>query len=185
MPEALAKMQEVDQSGTILDPLTASLVDANTLFLLNKSDAIDPNDLASKVAKITQHLYSNSAPSADTSLSERIRVVSLSQQTGLDGVSSMLQDTIATRFDDFTSSNETLLVTRERHRYHMQDCLDCLDRAIHLSQIGTLHEQEQDHWLVDLAEELRFAAQALGRVTGEIDVEEVLDELFGSFCIGK
>jgi tRNA modification GTPase len=35
------------------------------------------------------------------------------------------------------------------------------------------------------AEDLRFAAREIGKVTGKIDIEEVLDELFGSFCIGK
>jgi len=35
------------------------------------------------------------------------------------------------------------------------------------------------------AEELRLAARALGRVTGRVDVEDVLDKIFSSFCIGK
>jgi len=35
------------------------------------------------------------------------------------------------------------------------------------------------------AEELRYAAQAIGRVTGDIGVEDVLDALFRDFCIGK
>lgn len=42
---------------------------------------------------------------------------------------------------------------------------------------------EQD--IVLSAEELRQAANALGRITGRIDVENVLDVLFGQFCIGK
>lgn len=39
--------------------------------------------------------------------------------------------------------------------------------------------------LVGAAEELRYAAQALGKVTGQVQVDEILDELFSSFCIGK
>jgi tRNA modification GTPase len=35
------------------------------------------------------------------------------------------------------------------------------------------------------AEDLRRAADALGRLTGAVDVEDVLDEVFGRFCIGK
>ena len=35
------------------------------------------------------------------------------------------------------------------------------------------------------AENLRLAARALGRVAGRVEVEEVLDRLFGEFCIGK
>jgi tRNA modification GTPase len=36
-----------------------------------------------------------------------------------------------------------------------------------------------------LAEELRIAAQSLGRLTGRVDVEDVLDVIFRDFCIGK
>jgi tRNA modification GTPase len=36
-----------------------------------------------------------------------------------------------------------------------------------------------------IAEELRLAAWALGRLTGRVDVEDVLDVIFRDFCIGK
>jgi tRNA modification GTPase len=36
-----------------------------------------------------------------------------------------------------------------------------------------------------IAEELRRASQALGRLTGRVDVEDVLDVIFRDFCIGK
>ena len=36
-----------------------------------------------------------------------------------------------------------------------------------------------------VAEELRLAARALGRLTGRVDVEDVLDVIFRDFCIGK
>jgi tRNA modification GTPase len=36
-----------------------------------------------------------------------------------------------------------------------------------------------------IAEELRHAAWALGRLTGRVDVEDVLDKIFRDFCIGK
>ncbi len=35
------------------------------------------------------------------------------------------------------------------------------------------------------AEELRYAAQAIGKVSGLIDVEDILDSVFRDFCIGK
>jgi tRNA modification GTPase len=36
-----------------------------------------------------------------------------------------------------------------------------------------------------MAEDVRVAAQALGRITGRVDVEELLDRIFSDFCIGK
>ena len=36
-----------------------------------------------------------------------------------------------------------------------------------------------------IAEDLRHAAQSLGRISGQVDVEDLLDEIFSSFCIGK
>jgi tRNA modification GTPase len=36
-----------------------------------------------------------------------------------------------------------------------------------------------------MAEELRLSARALGRISGRVDVEDLLDAIFGSFCIGK
>jgi tRNA modification GTPase len=35
------------------------------------------------------------------------------------------------------------------------------------------------------AEDVRVATHAIGRLTGRIDVEDLLDEIFSSFCIGK
>ena len=39
--------------------------------------------------------------------------------------------------------------------------------------------------IVLAAEELRYAAQSVGKITGRIDVEDILDTIFGEFCIGK
>jgi tRNA modification GTPase len=66
-------------------------------------------------------------------------------------------------------------VTRLRHRRHLQDAAEALRRgqgALAVSpELG--------------AEDLRHAARALGRIAGRIDPEQVLDEVFSSFCIGK
>ena len=69
---------------------------------------------------------------------------------------------------------ESALVTRERHRRALQDALAALRRALDLGGRDDL-----------LAEELRAAGQALGRLTGRVDVEDVLDAIFRDFCIGK
>jgi tRNA modification GTPase len=71
---------------------------------------------------------------------------------------------------------ESVLITRARHRQALQDALDALKRAT-AGQDSTREEI--------VAEELRLAAAALGRLTGRIDVEDVLDVIFRDFCIGK
>ena len=64
-------------------------------------------------------------------------------------------------------------MTRQRHRDALRECADALGRAV------AAREEEL------IAEELRLAARALGRLTGRVDVEEVLDVIFRDFCIGK
>jgi tRNA modification GTPase len=46
-----------------------------------------------------------------------------------------------------------------------------------------MHAPASEHEL--RAEDLRQAVQAIGRITGRVDVEDVLGEIFGRFCIGK
>jgi tRNA modification GTPase len=77
---------------------------------------------------------------------------------------------------EFFSAAEPALVTRQRHRDALRETGDALGRAIAAGPAG----QEE---LV--AEELRLAARALGRLTGRVDVEDVLDVIFRDFCIGK
>jgi tRNA modification GTPase len=66
-------------------------------------------------------------------------------------------------------------VTRLRHRRHLGDAAEALRRG----QAALARSPELG------AEDLRHAAQALGRIAGRIDPEQVLDEVFSSFCIGK
>jgi tRNA modification GTPase len=95
--------------------------------------------------------------------------VSVKTGDGLDDLERWLADwaTTATRTD------EPPIVARERQREALAAALAHLTEAL----------QETDTVL--RAEALRLAARALGRVTGRVDVEEVLGEIFGRFCIGK
>jgi tRNA modification GTPase len=68
---------------------------------------------------------------------------------------------------------EGTLITRERHRRILTETAEALERA-------AIPAQEEV-----IAEELRLAATALGRLTGRIDVEDILDRIFRDFCIGK
>jgi tRNA modification GTPase len=69
---------------------------------------------------------------------------------------------------------EASLITRERHRVALRKVVDALDRA---AGEGTREDI--------VAEELRLAGRELGRLTGRVDVEDVLDVIFRDFCIGK
>ncbi|MCY4497565.1 MAG: tRNA uridine-5-carboxymethylaminomethyl(34) synthesis GTPase MnmE [Rhodospirillaceae bacterium] len=66
-----------------------------------------------------------------------------------------------------------LALTRVRHRQALKRAAEALRRA---AQVETMELA---------AEELRAAVHALGRITGRVDVEDVLDRVFSSFCIGK
>jgi tRNA modification GTPase len=67
------------------------------------------------------------------------------------------------------------VLTQLRHRQLVEACCDSLAAFL----AGAPHEVELR------AEDLRRAADALGRITGRVDVEDVLDHIFGRFCIGK
>jgi tRNA modification GTPase len=85
-----------------------------------------------------------------------------------------LHDWLATRLAADMGGADFPPVTRERHRVRLSEALFHVKQA--QASLGT----------PELAgESLRRAALALGRVTGEIGVEDVLGEVFASFCIGK
>jgi len=76
----------------------------------------------------------------------------------------------------FLTGAESSLVSRARHRFALEEVLAALRRAL----AGDVAGKEDL-----LAEELRIAARALGRLTGRVDVEDILDVIFQDFCIGK
>jgi tRNA modification GTPase len=83
---------------------------------------------------------------------------------------------LARQVESFLAGAEQALVTRERHRRALEEVLAALRRA----QGGEVAAREDL-----LAEELRIAARALGRLTGRVDVEDILDVIFRDFCVGK
>ena len=69
-------------------------------------------------------------------------------------------------------------MTRARHREALEDALHALKRVP-----ASLTDSAPS---LDLAaEDLRIASRALGRITGRVDVEDLLDVIFREFCIGK
>jgi tRNA modification GTPase len=64
-------------------------------------------------------------------------------------------------------------LTRARHRHALTEGRDALQRSLTASAPELL------------AEDLRLAVRAIGRITGRVDVEDILDVIFREFCIGK
>jgi tRNA modification GTPase len=97
-------------------------------------------------------------------------VVSAKTGTGIDALLKRLSSE-AQRF-----AGEPALVTRQRQKTALAEAAKLLAAAA----ASTAGEGEEL-----FAENLRLAARSLGRVTGRVDVEDVLDKIFSSFCIGK
>ena len=91
---------------------------------------------------------------------------------GLDGLLELLTERAAQAL----GTGEGQIITRARHREALIETCACLDRALIGDAVGATEL---------VAEDLRLAARSLGRITGEVDIEEVLDQLFMGFCIGK
>lgn len=87
----------------------------------------------------------------------------------------LLFDALTHFAEETISYGEAPLATRERHRTYLSECLKGLASAV-----GSTHLPSELR-----AEDLRRAADALGRITGRIDVEDLLDVIFRDFCIGK
>lgn len=99
--------------------------------------------------------------------------VSVHTGEGLD----LLLNRIGVELEARIGLRDTPLLTRARHRHAVEEALEAVQRAI-----DGLH----DELPLELpAEDLRLAARAIGRITGKVDVEEVLDAIFREFCLGK
>jgi len=102
---------------------------------------------------------------------EDLESVAISTKTGL-GLDALLQ-TLTARVAAELADRGSPPPTRARHREALTRCLAALDAA----QTAELPELA--------AEDLRRAADELGRITGSIDIEDMLDAIFRDFCIGK
>ena len=89
--------------------------------------------------------------------------------TGLRRLTELIHEKAAS-----ATRHEGLLPQRARHRHVLAEAAQCIGKAI-----------EGDPALELRAEELRRAAVSLGRITGAVDVEDLLGHIFGRFCIGK
>ena len=98
--------------------------------------------------------------------------ISIKKEKNVDTLISKIRNNLKNKF----LSNQNILITRERHRLHLEQCL------IHLENFENKSD-EQD--FDKAAEDLRQAARELGVIVGKFDVEEILGSIFNDFCIGK
>ena len=139
-----------------------NFADAARIWLIvNKVDLAKPAGIT-QTKRVTKNEY------------EFIYYVSAANGVGMD----QLVERLAAFTKEYFSTVETGIVTRARHRQLFEQTVAALDRA--LSEAGRSGGHEEL-----IAEELRSAATSLGRLTGRVDVEDILDVIFRDFCIGK
>lgn len=98
-------------------------------------------------------------------------LISTTHGTGLDALRALIVERLKTK----VHPQSMAIPSRARHKETLTQALAALRTSLHDSHRG-----------LDLrAEDLRVASDALGRVTGRVDVENLLDVIFGEFCIGK
>lgn len=100
-------------------------------------------------------------------------VAGISAKTGA-GVDKLVRE-LAARARERLGTSTSPAITRERYRQHIEACMQAL--CTFNSANNTDIELR--------AEDLRQAAHALGRITGRVDVEDILGEIFSRFCVGK
>jgi tRNA modification GTPase len=135
-------------------------LDKHTLELIDQNTIIIYNKV--DIATIKDF------PALNTASTEPL-LISTREQQGIEQVIASLTQLV----DSIFSSIEAPVITRQRHRDNISTCLHHLE----------MFNLDKDIELA--AEDLRLAARALGKITGKIDVETILDSIFSSFCIGK
>ena len=155
---ALGKLKEADLNIFVIDNSTKEIdkeikkmINKDTIVLLNKSDILDKQN----------HKFD-----VDTVLG------SVKNNKNIDKLINLIKVKLGKKF----SLNNTALITRERHRVKLNDCLKEIDKFL---------KKDQTKDLELAAEDLRMATRHLGGIVGKVDVEEILGSIFKDFCIGK
>jgi tRNA modification GTPase len=99
-------------------------------------------------------------------------LVSLKEELNLDN----LINEIKKRLKDKFLIDDNVLISRERHRLNLEKCIYHLNIFLENNSISEFDKA---------AEDIRIATRYLGKVVGDVDVEEVLGKIFSDFCIGK
>ena len=129
------------------------LLKNDAILVVNKSDLIKEK-LDPKILKLDHVL------------------ISLKDNLNIDELISKIKNNLKDKF----VTEEDILITRERHRQHLKQCVD------HLKNFSDKNDKKD---FDKAAEDLRLATRHLGMIVGKVDVEEILGSIFNDFCIGK
>ena len=140
--------KSIDFSGFLND-----LLKKNAILVINKSDLLKEK-LEHEVSKFNHVL------------------ISLKDNLNIDKLILKIKNNLETKL----ISEEDILITRERHRQHLLQCVE------HLKNFSDKNDKKD---FDKGAEDLRLATRHLGMIVGKVDVEEILGSIFNDFCIGK
>ena len=157
---ALDKAENADLKLIIIDAksidfkgVLKQLMDENAILVVNKSDLLK-KDLSSEI-KNFEHV-----------------LISVKNNLNIENLILKIKDKLKNKF----ITNEDILITRERHRQHLEQSLNYLKN---------FEEKNEAEDFDKAAEDLRLATRHLGMIVGKVDVEEILGSIFNDFCIGK
>lgn len=153
----LDRAKNADLKILVLDSQKCDNTPQELLDLANKDTIVVLNKI--------DLLDNNSEPKTNE------KAVLVSAQSGL-GLNNLLNE-IKEYIQNFFYTTDAPLITRKRHRENLERCKACLE----------VFNLQKDIELA--AEDLRLASRYLSVITGKIDVESVLGEIFSNFCIGK
>ena len=147
------KLVVVDAKNIDLSGFLNDLLKKDAILVINKSDLLKER-LDSEISKFNHVL------------------ISLKENLNIDKLISKIKNHLENKF----ISEEDILITRERHRQHLLQCVD------HLNNFSDKNDKKD---FDKAAEDLRLATRQLGMIVGKVDVEEILGSIFNDFCIGK
>ncbi len=151
--EADLKLVVIDAKSLDFTDVLKDLLDENAILVINKSDLLE-KDIDPEIKK-TNHV-----------------LISIKENKNIEELILKIKNNLKNKF----LTSDDILITRERHRQHLQQCLD------HLNNFNQKKEIED---FDKAAEDLRLATRHLGMIVGKVDVEEILGSIFNDFCIGK
>jgi len=151
--EADLKLVVVDAKNLEFTDVLKDLLKENAILVINKSDLLD-KQINSEIKKMNHVL------------------ISIKDNKNIDQLILEIKNNLKNKF----ITSDDILITRARHRQHLQQCLD------HLNNFNQKKEIED---FDKAAEDLRLATRHLGMIVGKVGVEEILGSIFNDFCIGK